>query len=165
MSAYCRAAGKYLPTEAQWELAARGGSGNSRIQYPWGNEPVSGAHANFCDEECDSDRATLIDKKHNDGFKKLAPVVSFEKGKSKQGVYNLAGNVREWVRDWYSPDFYNTKEDKFNPVNETEGKRRIVRGGSWASPVYYLRVSHRYLLSSTSRDGETGFRCVAPKPK
>jgi formylglycine-generating enzyme required for sulfatase activity len=158
--AYCRAAGRYLPTETQWELAARGG--NRRIQYPWGDEPVSGAHANFCDVGCYKNYKVAD---FDDKFEERAPVGSFEEGKSKQGVYDLAGNVREWVRDWYAPIFYNKSKGKSNPLNETQGEFRIVRGGSWASPAFYLRVSYRYRVPPALSDEETGFRCVGPQSK
>ncbi len=154
--AYCRHHGKVLPSEAQWEMAARGGG---KRRYPWGDDPPGGTRANFCDQNCAKE---WRDKSQDDRHSERAPVGAYAAGRSAHGVYDLAGNVAEWVRDWYDRDFY-TRPAGANPFNGSAAgspAMRAVRGGDWSSDASELRAAYRYAATPETRRDTIGFRCA-----
>jgi len=159
--AFCEYRGKRLPSEAEWEKAARGPNGNL---YPWGNE-FDPAKVNF--------------GKNHDA---TVPVDSYPEAVSYYGAYNMAGNVFEWVSDWYDPHYYGRLETMVNPKGPaqplwmggtgtyvdrlTVGEKRVIRGGSWIAPEGTVRTTHRFWnhpLNNSYGVG-LGFRCAKNAP-
>jgi formylglycine-generating enzyme required for sulfatase activity len=152
-AAYFRWAEKQLPSEAQWEKAARGTDGRT---YPWGNEPVTGRRANFCDTQC---KYEWQDKHHDDGFRYTAPVGTFAAGTSPYGIHDLAGNVWESVRDWYDARYYRQSPER-TPVNTMAAEFRVLRGGGWFDAAANVRAASRGGSAPGGHDINFGFRCV-----
>jgi formylglycine-generating enzyme required for sulfatase activity len=153
--AYCAWKGKRLPTEAEWEKAARTDSGHL---YPWGDmEPTSDV-ANFCD------RCTGSGLSYQSPEARLSTVGSFQRDRSSYGIYDLAGSVREWVADTYATDYYKRAPER-NPRNKPSpefpsSEFRVVRGGSWIRDATYLPAGRRGGEEPDRSVEDIGFRCA-----
>lgn len=135
---FCEWSGGRLPTEAEWERGA------GRGMYPWGDDDPDADHVN-------------VDNQF-DGTK---PVGSFPAGASLFGLLDMGGNVREWVADWYSSNYF-AKSPEDNPTGPENGEEKALRGASWHDPWHYAKTHRRYKHVPGSAGDNRGFRCVYP---
>jgi eukaryotic-like serine/threonine-protein kinase len=149
---YCKWVDRSLPTEAQWEKAARGENG---LVYPWGNE-FDGTRTNFCDRNCPLGEAN---QSFDDGFSDTSPVGNYKSGASPYQALDMCGNVWEWVADWYSATGYSNSPDS-NPKGADSGYTRVIRGGSWSNYAYLLRSTYRKGNDPLRSGPKIGFRCA-----
>ena len=160
---YCKKSGKRLPSEAEWEYAARGGTATD---YYWGNE-FDASKANFCDSSCSRN---LSSKDISDGFEHTAPVGSFPA--NPFGLHDMAGNVNEWVSDWFESDYYRGSPknnpqgaERSNPSDRRGGgTQKIYRGGAWQTDMNSQRSAWRKGFETDYRLDGTGFRCAMDLP-
>ena len=148
-AAFCAWAGGRLATEAEWEYAGR--SGGRDQEYPWGDAAAT------------CQRAVMDEGGNGCGEGRTWPVCSKAAGNTAQGLCDMAGNVWEWVSDWYASDYYQSSPST-NPSGAASGSYRVHRGGGWISSAAYLRASRRLSCSPGYRYYYLGFRCVRSHP-
>lgn len=165
--AYCAWRGKRLPSEAEWEKAARGaiqetGKENEALEraevqrYPWGAASPRAAgmqRANYGSDAC-------CRPDESDGHLTTAPVGSYPRGTSPYGVLDMAGNVWEWTEDWYHPAAYRSLPD-LNPVMRAPSGEKVIRGGGWGNDAYGLRLTYRHMNDPSFSLDMVGIRCAA----
>lgn len=143
---YCAWVGRRLPTEAEWEKAARWDPATGAVRpYPWGAQEPSDERLSF------------------KGRAGLRPVQDYPAGRSAVGAHQMAGNVWEWTADWYAPYYY-AQSESHNPAGPPRGAQRVARGGGWDSTAFQVRSSNRFELSPAATADNLGFRCAQDVP-
>jgi len=155
---FCEWRDARLPSEAEWEMAASFDAVEAvRFRFPWG-DAFEGTKLNFCDANCTHNSR---DPNYDDGYRYAAPVGTYPDGRSPIGAYDMAGNVVEWIRDWYGFGFYREGEDT-NPFGPAEGEFKVVRGGSWLATADEVENSARGSFDPLVAQANVGFRCAMP---
>ncbi|MDE3117390.1 MAG: formylglycine-generating enzyme family protein [Nitrospirota bacterium] len=157
-TAYCLWAGKRLPTESEWEYAARAGTDTL---FWWGDEvPHDRKVGNIADESARYLIGGIV-QGYNDGYPRTSPVGSFEP--NPWGLHGMIGNVAEWTQDWYGGSY--KKEPEHNPQGPATGQYKVIRGGSWANGPLRARSANRDWDTPIYRHDTVGFRCAMSLPK
>lgn len=158
--AFCTWRGARLPSEAEWEYAASFDPRERvKFKYPWG-DTFDGNRLNFCDVNCQRDDRGF---EWDDGFRDTAPVAGYPDGRSPKGIYDMLGNVMEWVGDWYDFRAYRTITET-NPRGPVDGEFKVIRGGSWYTPPGQIGNVMRDNLDPTVSQSTLGFRCAMLPP-
>lgn len=157
---FCEWRGARLPSEAEWERAAGYDPFEQiKLRYPWG-DAFDGTALNFCDQNCNlASRSGEFD----DGWDDTAPVATYQNGRSPIGLFDMSGNVMEWVGDWYATRAYQNSAET-NPLGPTEGQFKVIRGGSWLSEPGEATVTGRENFDPTVSRAHLGFRCAMTPP-